>query len=283
MDKLHEMWENLQLNEEEGVAIDIEVEGIPKVLHKGDRSLISKIWSDRQIGKNIIETTMAKVWRLSKPAIFIEMGKNIFVITFATHADKNRVMSGRPWFFDGQMFVLKVFDGYTPLNKMSFDDVVLWVQFHNLPLFGMSWECGERMGSSLGVVEEVEVDGDDVGWGRFLRVKILLNLKKPLAKGWGWTITLQGLKTWIPIQYEKLPRFCLKCGRIVHEEKGCPVPILMETSNRQFGSWLRVESGGWRFRGSSQTWNSSPTKSSLEGKGKATVVEGGEKAAVNGM
>ncbi|XP_035543563.1 uncharacterized protein LOC118347656 [Juglans regia] len=269
MDKLHEMWENFQLNEEEGAAIDIEEEGIPKVLRKGDRSLISKIWSDRQIGKNIVETTMAKVWRLSKPAIFTKMGKNIFIITFATHADKNRVMSGRPRFFDGQMFVMKAFDGYTPLNKMSFDDVVLWVQFHNLPLFGMSRECGERLGSSLGVVEEVEVDGDDVGWSRFLRVKILLNLKKPLARG--WTITLQGLKTWIPIQYEKLLRFCLQCGRIVHEEKGCTVPILMETSNRQFGSWLRAEPGGQRFRGSSQTWNSSLTKSSPKEKGKATM------------
>lgn len=94
------------------------------------------------------------------------------------------------------MFVMKAFHGYTPLSKMSFDDAVLWVQFHNLPLFGMLRECGERLGSSLGVVEEVEVDEDDVGWGRFLRVKILLNLKKPLARG--RTITLQGLKTWIP-------------------------------------------------------------------------------------
>lgn len=91
MEKLKEMWENFQLNEEEGVAIDIEGKGIPEILRRGDRSLISKIWLDWQIGKNIVETNMAKVWRLSKPATFTEMGRNIFIITFANHADKNRV------------------------------------------------------------------------------------------------------------------------------------------------------------------------------------------------
>ncbi|KAF5454481.1 hypothetical protein F2P56_024141 [Juglans regia] len=281
MEKIHEIWENFQLNEEEGEAIDIEWEGILEVLHKGDRSLISKILSDRQIGKNIVESTMAKVWRLSKPATFAEMGRNIFVITFANHADKNRVESGRPWFFYGHMFVMKAFDGYTPLNKMSFDVATLWVQFHNLSLIGTSLECGEKMGRSLGVVEEVEVDGDDVGWGMFLRVKVLLDLKKPLARG--RTITLQGVKTWIPIKYEKLLCFSMQCGRIIQEEEGCPVSVSMESSSRQFGSWLRADSGGRRSRVSSQTWNSSEARRSPTGKGKAMAAEGGAKTAINVM
>lgn len=79
MEKLQEMWENLQLNEEERVAIDIEGEGLPEVLRKGDRSLLTM-----QIRIVCVE-------------------------------------SGRPWFFDGHMFVMNAFDGYTPLSKMSFD------------------------------------------------------------------------------------------------------------------------------------------------------------------
>lgn len=162
-EKLQEMRENLQLNEEEKDAIVIEGEGITEVLKKGDRILIGKIWSKRQIGKQVVESTMAKVWRLSKLAIFIEMGQNTFIITFATHADKNRVVNERAWFFYGNMFVMNAFDGYSPLSNMSFDMASMWVQFHNLPLVGMSKDFGTKIGSSLGMVEAVEVDTDDVG------------------------------------------------------------------------------------------------------------------------
>lgn len=83
----------------------------------------------------------------------------------------------------------------------------------------MNCECGERIGRSLGVVEGVEVDDDDVGWGTFLRVKILLDLTKPIARGRKETIN--GSKFWIPLKYEKLSRFCFKSGRILHEGNNC--------------------------------------------------------------
>ncbi|XP_042958199.1 uncharacterized protein LOC122293796 [Carya illinoinensis] len=260
MEKLQEMWGNFQLNEEEGEAIEIEGEGSSEVQRKGERSLIGKIWSERVIGKNIVENTMAKVWRLSKPAIFTEVGRNIFVITFATHADKNRLESGRPWLFDGNIFVMNVFDGYTPLGRMSFDKVAMWAQFHNLPLAGMSKEYGVRIGSSLGKVKEVEVDVDDVGWGSFLRVKILLDLTKPLARG--CTIKLQGIQTWVLITYEKLPRFCLDCGRIIHDEMDCKIAAGKTSDTKQFGSWLLADGGVRRFPYSSRRGSTMFGKSS---------------------
>lgn len=48
------------------------------------------------------------------------------------------------------------------------------------------------MGRSLGTVEEVEVDGDEVVWGKKLRVWVKIDLTKPLARG--WSITLLGEK-----------------------------------------------------------------------------------------
>ncbi|XP_042972758.1 uncharacterized protein LOC122304562 [Carya illinoinensis] len=220
MKKLQEIWENLQLNEDEWVAIDIEGDGIIEVLKRGDRSLIGKIWSERQIGKAVVESTIT------------EMGQNIFIITFATHADKHRVENERPWLFDGNLFVMKEFDGFTTLENVSFDMAAMWVQFHNLPLV---WMSGTKLESLLGVAEDVEVDDDDdVGWDISLRVKILLDLRKPLARG--RIVMLRGLKTWVPIQYEKLPRFCLQCGCVIHEKSRCPNFTSVMVDNKQFGS-----------------------------------------------
>lgn len=53
---------------------------------------------------------MWKSWRVSKPAIFKEVGKNIFAITFAAKADKLRVVEGKPWLFDNNFFALKDLD-----------------------------------------------------------------------------------------------------------------------------------------------------------------------------
>ncbi|CAI9780684.1 unnamed protein product [Fraxinus pennsylvanica] len=121
------MWENLRLNAEEEEIVGIDGKGVATVMEKGDRSLIGKIWAERQINKAVVQSTMGKIWRISKPAEFTEMGRNIFMITFANHADLKRVEEGRPWLFDGSIFVMNAFEGYTPLSEMQFDVAALWV------------------------------------------------------------------------------------------------------------------------------------------------------------
>lgn len=82
---------------------------------------------------------------MNKLAIFLDVGQNVFVITFATQADKSRVTEGS-WLFNKHLFVINQFDGFIQLSMTKFDKTALWVQFHNLLLVGMNGECGEKMG-----------------------------------------------------------------------------------------------------------------------------------------
>lgn len=50
---------------------------------------------------------MEKIWRHSKKVSFTEAGRNTFIVTFGTKANKNRVMAGKPWLFDSYLFALK--------------------------------------------------------------------------------------------------------------------------------------------------------------------------------
>lgn len=181
MDDLEILWEQLQLTGEEDLAIDIKEEKVEDAQRKVDLCLISKVRGDRVLGKNIIETTMAKIWRLSAKAQFREVGSDIFFISFATHANKQRVEDGYPWLFDNNLFVLENYDGYTQLRSMKFDKVAQWSQFHDLPLAGMNRTCGEKNRELLDKVEEVDVDDHDIGQSHFLRVMIKLDLKRPIA------------------------------------------------------------------------------------------------------
>lgn len=63
-------------------------------------------------------------------------------------------------------------------------------------------------------------------------MRIKCDLRKVIA--WGRTVCLGGKSMWVPLTYEKLPRLCFKCGRIIHQEHGCA-----ESEGGQFGLWLR--------------------------------------------
>jgi hypothetical protein len=101
----------------------------------------------------------------------------------------------------------------------------------------------------VGVVEEVESDEYGIGWGEYLRVKICLDISKPLARG--RVLKLKESTTWAAFQYECLPRFCFQCGTIRHGLEGCLVPrgglMARVHHKQQFGSWLRALRAFKRF------------------------------------
>lgn len=66
---------------------------------------------------------------------------------------------------------------------MKFDRASLWVQLYQLPLNVMHRIVGEMVKNSLGTVKKVEVEEDNLGWGKKLRVRVVMDLTKPLARG----------------------------------------------------------------------------------------------------
>lgn len=88
----------------------------------------------------------------------------------------------------------------------------------------------------IGRVLDVDVDINDTGWGSFLRVRVELNLSKQLTRKRTPSVLDDDL--WIPVKYEKLPKFCFDCGRILYEEGGC----LMKELPIYYPVWSMVES-----------------------------------------
>ena len=54
---------------------------------------------------------------------------------------------------------------------------------YKLPLACIGCEVGMQVGSTVREAEDINVPDDGVGWGEFLRVKICIDLSKPLARG----------------------------------------------------------------------------------------------------
>jgi len=151
--------------------------------------------------------------------VFKEILDNLLLFEFTEEVDKQKVMAGRPWAYDRTLLILNDFDGRLAPSQMEFSVSPIWVQIHNMPLGCMNREVGFQIGSTLGKVEDVAVVEDDVGWGRYVRVKVAINLYQPLERG--RTLPVFGNSCWVSFKYEKLPVFCFRCGRIIHGPKGC--------------------------------------------------------------
>ncbi|KAF5471486.1 hypothetical protein F2P56_008274 [Juglans regia] len=219
MDSLEEKWKGLRLLEDENASIELDEDTTTELIYKEQRTVLGKIFSSRIISKEVLGSTMAKVWKISKAAKFTEVCPNTFAIIFENVADKMRVWEGRPWLFDNQVLVMKEFEGYKPLHSVSFDSECFWIRIHNLPISCMTKVKGEQIGGTVGKVERVDVQEDGSGWGNFLRVQVLLDLTKPVARG--RTLTVRGNRFWAPFSYEKLPKICFSCGCMVHGVNGC--------------------------------------------------------------
>lgn len=107
-------------------------------------------------------------------------------------------------------------EGPTDFNQFL---VPFWIQIHGLSYRAMNRKIGVEIGSLIGEVLEVNCNGDGVAMGRCTRVRVRLDVHKPLIR---WTnINIGGISSKVLIRYEKLANFCYACSRLDHLMKHC--------------------------------------------------------------
>ncbi|XP_042939500.1 uncharacterized protein LOC122274531 [Carya illinoinensis] len=145
-------------------------------------------------------------------------------------------------------------DGTASINELHFAYEPFWVQLHNLPLATMTEELGEQFAESIGNVIRVDTEADGRAWGRTLRVRVAVDIHKPLLRG-KW-IKFREKKHWISFKYERLQNFCFQCGVLFHKGKDCtrlrPEHRGEEEAPTQFGPWLRGQPRNINFFDSRQ-------------------------------
>jgi hypothetical protein len=185
---------------------------------------------------------------------FKVLGENLFLLDFENDWDKARVMEGRPWAFERNLFAVEEFDGIASPNEIEFNHVAFWIRMFNLPLACMSQKVGFQIGSSVGEVAEVDTDGEGLGWGEYLQIRIKIDISKPLPRG--RVLKLQGKTVWVPFKFENLPLFCFHCGLIKHGPVGClkRSGFRAQGTATKFGPWLRVQSSPRRKEFGWEPW-----------------------------
>lgn len=144
--------------------------------------LLVMIVAEKFINREAFKSTMSKIWKCDSWLQFSEVGANKYLIEFQSKKDLDRVINGRPWSFDRWLLCIQPFNGSMSINEVSFNKEEFWIQAYNLHFDCMNQEVGIQIGNSLGRFIKVYVDERGIGWGKFLRIRVELDITKTLLR-----------------------------------------------------------------------------------------------------
>lgn len=183
---------------------------------------------------------MPRILQLKKALKVEVVGDNIFLLQFESLIDRRYAFDEGPWTFFKDLVIFKAPKGTQQATSIVFDELPIWVQCHNLPLAYMHSSILKNVGARLGKVIEVEAGEDGSCTGKYARIRIMLDISKPLRQGIWVKQEETGHESCILLRYERLSQFC---GCLGHIFRDCVSPNenLKELS---FGQWLRATLGG---------------------------------------
>jgi hypothetical protein len=161
--ELTRQWGKLTLREDENPGIVIKTQTFSLLIQWGRSCMVGKLLSERSINKEIIKTPMVRAWQPTGSVFFKTLGSNLFLIDLENLWDKDRILEGQPWTFDGDLLSLLDFDGLTLIEDLEFEKAAFWVRMYRLPLACMGKDVGFQVGSTVGEVEDIDVLDDGVG------------------------------------------------------------------------------------------------------------------------
>lgn len=176
---LNERMAGLDIEEEENVAFIFEGD-VEEETNRYELCAVGRFLIERNVTVRAMKSKLADVW---KPAIGInikELEQGIFLFQFYHKEDIGWVLNGGPWSFDNAMLVISVIpQGEEPLN-VPLLHLSMWIQLHDLPTGLMSESVGKQLGDFFEEFLEYDHKNNTSIWRECMRVKIKLDVRKPL-------------------------------------------------------------------------------------------------------
>uniref|UniRef100_A0A803PAY0 Reverse transcriptase domain-containing protein n=1 Tax=Cannabis sativa TaxID=3483 RepID=A0A803PAY0_CANSA len=183
--------------------------------------LVFRVFTTRTIKIEWFEEAMRNAWIIRAPIIFSEYGNGMFMVEFGCEGDMKRVIEGQPWHFDHSLVTSANPAGLDTLLPNQIRYSPFWIQVHSIP-FGMkSYKLAKMIGDEFGDFLEADKMTLLKASGLFLRIRVLLDVSKPIPRGILIDFRNIHKEKWLNFKYENLPNICFHCGMFDHTLTKC--------------------------------------------------------------
>uniref|UniRef100_A0ACD5YZ10 Uncharacterized protein n=1 Tax=Avena sativa TaxID=4498 RepID=A0ACD5YZ10_AVESA len=222
-DSVADMLERINLTSEEADAVILEDENKEDLVIL-NWALIGKVLSPKVLHIQKIMSALRPAWGNPKGLVAKSVEDNVFIVEFESMFDRDRIKEGALWTIGKHAVILNNFDPGKKPSEVSFDRILLWARIYNLRFELMNKLWGESLGARIGKVIKVDVDSQGRAWGNALRVRVLVNITKPLMRVVSAYSKKKKECEIYEVKYERLPHYCFSCGIIGHSSLECPTP-----------------------------------------------------------
>jgi hypothetical protein len=168
-----------------------------------DWQAVGKVLSDKPISSEGIQCTLGWIWCADRGMECKVAGENKFLFSFNHPIARRRALEDGPWMVGHNLMVMVTCDGMKDLDALEFTHIPIWIWFFKLPMGMMNRSVAEIIGSEVGKFLDVDVEENGTAVGRYLRIKIQIDIRIPIMRG--VTIDIEeerGEERWCPFEYE---------------------------------------------------------------------------------
>lgn len=224
---------------EEPVIISLD-ESFEECPQSAQYVIVGKILSSKILNKIGVQKVIEKAWKTEEEFSISSWKDNVYAFGFKNEDDPCRIISRGPWSVMGSLLILRKWDQRKTFNDLDFSFSPFWIQIHGLPLGFLNPKAGMEIAKSLGEVIAVEEPGERGRLANFLRVRIWVDITKPLKKGFFLRRAKED-DIWISFKYERLSDFCYGCGIVGHSVNDCKEKRSLVAKKWSYDGSLRAE------------------------------------------
>ena len=279
MEEVLGRWNSLAITSEEEDVLGVDDNLLVRGREVRSFTLMGKVLTKRPFNREAFKRTMGNLWRVEDGGLTIKsVDRDLFLFSFRSAKEGRRILDTEPWHFENALVVLKEIKEGDRIVWDNWTFTKFWIQIFNLPLCGMIKDIGEVIGRGFGKCLEVTSDPLGRCIGSYMRIRVLIDISKPLRRGAKVRLGKDGDVVWVDVRYERLPDFCFICGCLGHVLRDCLTENLADsTGNQAYGVWLKASSflksgfGAELSKGGS-TRNGRPATAMLEGRRHETTA-----------
>ncbi|KAL5848695.1 hypothetical protein ACOSQ4_006708 [Xanthoceras sorbifolium] len=189
---LESLCASLSLKEEAAAMMPIDRNLLVQGQNKVALCLVGKFLVNKLVNREVFRSPILKIWKITQGVEIEVIQDNIYAFHFHNQSDRIRVLVSDPWNFDNAILILQE----------------------------PKW-AGELARSLVGKVSEVDGGASGDCLGRYLRVRVGIDVTQPLKRCLKVDVEGTGTATIMSLRYELLPGSCSSCGKLEHLFREC--------------------------------------------------------------